>query len=708
MKRIYLYLSILFVFGVVCNSCISEKVKEVIVDPNPEPEPEPEPVKDKTFSFTTTIEFTAFAKRTDMGNNRIGLFLYNGDNSIQGNTPITLSNGGGRFDVLTNYATAFCFGYFPYSSSAVSGTVYTGEISAVQNQDASLSPSTLFLPESLENQLLMISTQSQYASIGGDATSTQFKNVFSLLCFQISKGDLSGLGNQRLTKAEIYISNKTDTLTPLSNYKLAGSYSIDLKNSAYAGIYDIAFSSSASSKITANITNSPLIDVNNLFIWSVVAPFNIGNDMLVLHLEMEDDFGYKSYSTQTFSDFGEIARNVLKTFEVVLNKNNVSADDIVKDQNNFVSRPANSYIVSESGNYKISTRKPNGNPVTGGSDVVWLWASKEGGGSLGMDQVNNLINKISYNSENMEIQFRVGSNIGTLNKGNVVLALRDAAGNILWTWHIWITDKPKDILYSNNTIFMDRNLGALSTTMRTTAIDNYGFVYQWGRKDPFIGGNGMINETSGNILSIAQNNSIVNPALSPTDWSRSTSVANYSDIVNPLQFIYNNTASEDSPADWLSIRSAGDETVWSINKTNHDPCPYGYKVPANNDIKSLLDAAKHSPGEFWYFEFKDNKYWEHYYTPDGVVGDLSVWPAAGYRQGRGSYMGNSGAQLINSGTSSTVGQCLYWTSTPFTKDGVVIPGVSSRMKTSGNVVYSEHEHGDNADALSVRCVKYNP
>lgn len=76
-------------------------------------------------------------------------------------------------------------------------------------------------------------------------------------------------------------------------------------------------------------------------------------------------------------------------------------------------------------------------------------------------------------------------------QGNVLIAVRDADGRILWSWHIWVTDydpssqAPK----LNGLSWMTRNLGALSDDYDETGSAK-GFVYQWERKDPFPSGAG--------------------------------------------------------------------------------------------------------------------------------------------------------------------------------------------------------------------------
>ena len=80
-------------------------------------------------------------------------------------------------------------------------------------------------------------------------------------------------------------------------------------------------------------------------------------------------------------------------------------------------------------------------------------------------------------------------------KGNALVAVCDEAGTILWSWHLWICDyDPEKTLFTTEAnasgtqwTFMDRNIGA--TDMNRGSFDNFGMLYQWGRKDPFPGAN---------------------------------------------------------------------------------------------------------------------------------------------------------------------------------------------------------------------------
>ena len=69
-------------------------------------------------------------------------------------------------------------------------------------------------------------------------------------------------------------------------------------------------------------------------------------------------------------------------------------------------------------------------------------------------------------------------------EGNALVAIYDGSGELLWSWHLWVTDAEMGHSTANGLEWMDRNLGALTTQMGDIA--NRGMIYQWGRKEPFL------------------------------------------------------------------------------------------------------------------------------------------------------------------------------------------------------------------------------
>ena len=140
---------------------------------------------------------------------------------------------------------------------------------------------------------------------------------------------------------------------------------------------------------------------------------------------------------------------------------------------------ANCYIVSEAGEYMFdATVRGNGSgddaaiALADGMKADWLWVTK------GLEQE---ISAVSLDAGKGRIFFTAAGAA----KGNAVIALADAAGEIVWSWHLWFTPEPRMVTYANGRVLLDRSLGAVGTTPGSA--EAYGLYYQWGRKDPFCG-----------------------------------------------------------------------------------------------------------------------------------------------------------------------------------------------------------------------------
>lgn len=200
-------------------------------------------------------------------------------------------------------------------------------------------------------------------------------------------------------------------------------------------------------------------------------------------------------------------------------------------------------------------------------------------------------------------------------KGNAILAAYDEIGNILWTWHIWFTDKPLDKISGNYTK-QDRFLGATyaPTIPESGTIEwpagaqqaTLGFYYQWGRKDPIIGPPGYTTS----IGSSGTDNTATasSERVSSSGWWKNEedgwhyylsvpveSSASIPDVVkNPIAFYRSTTKQGATSSQWFPQSFADGYTnvaLWgyavadysiegqTFSKTMHDPCPPGYRTP---------------------------------------------------------------------------------------------------------------------------------
>jgi hypothetical protein len=198
---------------------------------------------------------------------------------------------------------------------------------------------------------------------------------------------------------------------------------------------------------------------------------------------------------------------------------------------------ANCYIVSEEGSYAFdATLKGNSFQSVGlpaKAEVLWETAdyivASAGTIVRDVELKNNLVTFVASGIE-----------------GNALIAVKDADGVILWSWHIWVTDQPEELSYSNKYgefSVLDRNLGA---TRADRGVDDEwknssGLVYQWGRKDPFA---------------------------NDCYESRDTILTRQESVELPTIVAANN-------GQW---NSEWDSKIWGFEKTIHDPCPIGYQV----------------------------------------------------------------------------------------------------------------------------------
>lgn len=240
---------------------------------------------------------------------------------------------------------------------------------------------------------------------------------------------------------------------------------------------------------------------------------------------------------------------------------------------------ANCYVVSSKGGYKFPAVKGNGRESVGAvasAEVLW-----ESFGSGVAPAAGELISDVGIDGGYVTFSASAA-------RGNAVIAAKDAAGTVLWSWHIWMTDKPEDQLYDNNAgTVMDRNLGATSAVPGD--IGALGLLYQWGRKDPFL--NASAISPADAVVRAAS--TIVWPAA--VDSDPNTGTIAYS-VAHPTTFIAcrqdDSNPDLQSNADWYYTGDGTtDNTRWQSAKTIYDPCPPGYRVPDCGDGNGIWVKA---------------------------------------------------------------------------------------------------------------------
>jgi hypothetical protein len=218
------------------------------------------------------------------------------------------------------------------------------------------------------------------------------------------------------------------------------------------------------------------------------------------------------------------------------------------------------------------------------------------------------------------------------------------------------------VYYGGSVMMMPYNLGAVNTANIGAADKPYndGLFYQWGRKDPFLGGANYTNNDkpiSGTDyyndaadFTVARDGSVDKAYKNPTTFYKDTDYWSEKDYAN------------------LWGNGEGDYAVWETNydnskfgtKTLFDPCPPGYMV---------------APWHTW----SDQEFGILTYPYDGT---------------NSSFYSASGCLLYHSGGLDDVGRNgFYWSSSPYCIIAFYTPGVSR----------SGYEYQTNG--YSVRCAR---
>ena len=251
-------------------------------------------------------------------------------------------------------------------------------------------------------------------------------------------------------------------------------------------------------------------------------------------------------------------------------------------------------------------------------------------------------------------------------EGNAVVAVYNQAGTILWSYHIWVESDDLEAVaqeyYNNAGTVLDRNLGATSATPGdVTAL---GLMYQWGRKDPFLGSVGYSNGRT-----------VASTATWPSRVKADKSSINVAyAIQHPMVLILGVAKSYF----WNWNDSYG---LWNTKKTMYDPCPAGWRVPDGGDDNYWFKAHGSST---WIKNPYDYKVEGINFGGD-FGSDESIWyPGSSYKDKE------SGDQYF--------GSLYYWTCTQYG---------SSQAYCLGNNYYhfpgitKEYE----SQACAVRCIK---
>ena len=253
----------------------------------------------------------------------------------------------------------------------------------------------------------------------------------------------------------------------------------------------------------------------------------------------------------------------------------------------------------------------------------------------------NLIRKIALCDNNKYISFEITKE--NIEQGNAVIAVKHTDGTIMWSWHIWVTNKN---VYETVPVLNQTGITYYSMPVPLGWDDDIAeqpncTFYQWGRKDPMCPSDGTIENQDKNIFD--SDNNPLNMRIEEGGVTTNISIQKPDVFFTSPDNDWNNTTYYDF---WNSTNN----TLTTMNdnevlKTIYDPSPVRFKMPAPNAYTGFRN------GNTGYVPLYEGSWDAGYYFKTGLTNPSSIYfRANGYR----SYSNGSLMAVTKQG--------LYWLS----------------------------------------------
>lgn len=443
--------------------------------------------------------------------------------------------------------------------------------------------------------------------------------------------------------------------------------------------------------VTLTLEDRPTLDQVRPF-YIVAQPGELNQSTLTLSIQCED----KSTIDLSLNYSSELTAGEVSEVSIPLAQLIASGD---AEFNEFrydlgENGTANCYIVTKADKYKFRPTKGNSSETPAGIERVdWLWMSEA-----------DLIMNVKYGKGG--ITFDAGEK-----RGNAVIAAFNAANEVVWSWHIWLTDDPTTnghTASSDKYYLLDRNLGATSTEAFNP--NSYGLYYQWGRKDPFVG---QRNAGSGTRFQETEAFSSITAAhvtnggyafTTETNEVVGTTKASAVDYLtkNPMTFVYAKITTYGSS--WWNSAYTDYEDLWGYGTTKsiYDPCPVGYRVP-RTEITFGTDKIVDQWDVLTKVLENGRTIYSYGYMGPAKGEVLSQYPAAGYRYHVYTTHASSGTHADGGAMGYTGAVGYYWSNCLRPKSNNVW---MLELDKGGNIIHgSRRNNGHSARGCSVRCEK---
>ena len=328
-----------------------------------------------------------------------------------------------------------------------------------------------------------------------------------------------------------------------------------------------------------------------------------------------------------------------------------------------------------------------------------------------------------FSASNLKATLTIPADVTNGNNAVVKLVPKSDNSKTYWSWHLWFTNyKPDEAdaskrngqihQYISNAFksggtyygkyMMDRNLGAtiirndasaISQPSSTSeAIKYYGLMYQFGRKDPFIGsgaGNAnfaTIRDASGKSLT-----SGTTPPFKRVSGGGTSTSFLATAVMNPSTFYtYDGNWTKEQNGLWFKTSDG--------KKTPFDPCPPGWRVPLGGTTVTQNpwagfgngNASSTSSGTWSGFAWKSS-------SNTGAAGALynynnsvQAWyPASGYIYRIDGNLGNVGSKGF------------YWGAMPFDQ----VFGCNFCLESGRILPDNQKYYNERGFAFPVRCIQ---
>lgn len=269
--------------------------------------------------------------------------------------------------------------------------------------------------------------------------------------------------------------------------------------------------------------------------------------------------------------------------------------------------------------------KITGSKITGATKAEVLWSSTPG-----------IVSDVAINGDNVE--FKV--NKANMKEASVIIGIKNSepdgsygVGNVLWSWHIWITSK--DVVDTDNGYFMREPLGFRHTkwqgtsyqqdrkvrltftqtrtgktaqvefTQKAASMEREGeaMYYQQGRKDPLYPTSPMALQTPGpNPDALRRGFTLINSvkyasvmARPRKLWSNPTTKGNWDwmtistgDIGNGEPYYSESVVANTTYFNlWDANNGQGHGYTGTFVKTVYDPSPVSFRVPRLAEFEKI-------------------------------------------------------------------------------------------------------------------------